>query len=1277
MKPILARIGRGLIVLLLGLTWWMPSHPVAAASAEPETLSSQVQTPDYRLTANGVEVPDYASNDLPGAPRLPLRGLTFDLPANGDWEVTFESVGSRLLDERIAIGAVPVPDLNLNGPTSLEDLATLPSYVPTVNRPDPGIYGANAFYPASPVVAGEAVPHDDGRILPVRVFPFQYNPVTRQLLYHPDLRIIVRLHGAQGSPDAPAIPAVPANAQPKRAIPATGVEFSVRAYTRERGFYRLTYAELAAAGAPVGSTGRDPRKFVLYNDGQPVDIQLIGADDGTFDPGDLIVFYAVPHTGRFQNYNVYSLAITDQLNTAIMGARPVSTPGDLPPTSTITQTVHVERDLDYRSLYERPMNVDHWFDTQLYANSSTPTVTRAYDLNLDDPVTTSGTVRLTVLIHGGNSLATNPDQSVAIRLNSHTVGQFTWDGSIDKSFTANVPAAWLDSAPNRIYLEAALAQLPGVTAYWISPDWLELKYPAVADARKDLIVNQDRIYIEGVGSASPDLAATGFSSPNVAVYDVRDAVHPVQLTGVTSLPVGSVYTVAWTDAVSNRSYYLSTQDALLAPSAVEADALSNWGTPNHQADYIAIVGAQRSFNGTTTLGGEISAAVQPLLDHRAAEGLQVAKVDVLDIYDEFSYGKVDPQAIRDFLTYAYFNWNQGGPKPHYVLLVGDGHYDFTGVSGQLLPNLLPPYLLHVDPWWGEVPVDNRFVSVDGQDDYLPNMAVGRLPANYGSDVTSMVNKILTYENVTLNPPGIWQQRAVYVADDCANSAGDFHTLSNYGRQQWLPSAFTNRKIYYDNPSDPITCPDGTHTTSAQLRPAVRTAFNQGALFLQWFGHGSQTRWGSIIVFQSNDFDPIRVPPMVPTTQLPLTMANACLTGYFVWQSPYTPYPYMQSFAEVMVISPQKGSLVDFSPSGLHVGSALLVLDQGMHRALFQDRIERAGDVTDAAKQFFFANSFAWHDVLDTMIVFGDPATKLRLPTGDLSTSSMAVSESTAIPDATLQYTVTVENSSIFTTTHPVVQVDYPQDLATVTNANGGTNNGDTLSWSLPDLQPGHQQLVTFTLQVNSSMPGALTNLTVTAQVNSPMAPTKALQVNTAITVAPDLSSSSLTANRDWLPPGAQATFTTTLVNTGIGPSANTQLTMTLPTELAAPSGLSPGLVYDSDTHEITWTGALAVNQTQTLAFTSLISTALVTAGQLVVNADVEDTLGVITPLSVTVNLAVPDVNGTGDVDIADIQQVAARWPLPIGNPGYHPRYDLNADDVIDVLDIIAVANAWN
>ena len=55
-------------------------------------------------------------------------------------------------------------------------------------------------------------------------------------------------------------------------------------HTRERGLYRLTYTELAAAGIPVGPGGRDPRNFVLYNNGQPVDIQLVGGADGSFNP---------------------------------------------------------------------------------------------------------------------------------------------------------------------------------------------------------------------------------------------------------------------------------------------------------------------------------------------------------------------------------------------------------------------------------------------------------------------------------------------------------------------------------------------------------------------------------------------------------------------------------------------------------------------------------------------------------------------------------------------------------------------------------------------------------------------------------------------------------------------------------------------------------------------------------------------------------------------------------------------------------------------------------
>jgi hypothetical protein len=408
--------------------------------------------------------------------------------------------------------------------------------------------------------------------------------------------------------------------------------------------------------------------------------------------------------------------------------------------------------------------------------------------------------------------------------------------------------------------------------------------------------------------------------------------------------------------------------------------------------------------------------------------------------------------------------------------------------------------------------------------------------------------------------------------------------------------------------------------------------------------------------------------------LPFTTANACLTGYFVWNSSFAS---RQSLAELLISTPERGSIADLSPSGLHVGSALLTLQQGMHEKLFEERIERAGDVVDATKLFFFQNSVGWHDVIDTMILFGDPALKLRYPTGDLSSSTLDVSAAEAPLGATLSYTLTVRNSSVFTTSQPLVVVDYPQDLATVVDGGGAVDNGDTLSWTLSDLPPNSQQVVTFILNASAAPLIEGFDLVVPATVSSQMAPDVALEVQTLILVAPDAVVSSLEANRAWLPPGFPLTATLTLSHTGDLPAPGVLVTLTLPAELGAPTWLSTSsLLYDSMAHRITWSGDAPAGAPTTLAFSSTISPSLATHGDLLIEAAVTYN-GVTTPQTFTVSLVLPDVNASGDVTVADIQQIAARWDSLVGSPNYHPRYDLNADDVIDVLDIILAAEVWN
>lgn len=734
--------------------------------------------------------------------------------------------------------------------------------------------------------------------------------------------------------------------------------------------HRLTYDDLAAAGAPAAEI--DPATLAMTYLNEPIAIEVTGAADGRFDPGDLVIFYAEPYVGRYMNRNVYWLTWGDTpgRRMAAYDAAPTDSPAA---TSVITQTARIEYNRLYYAEYDLPADHDHFFDNPLYVLTppGMPTADVTYTLPLDD-VVTEGAVRLIAALHGGKEQAADPDQSVAIALNGHEAGIYQWKGRVLHTLTATLPAAWLDATTNQVTLEASLAQLPGLDTYWVNPDWVAISYPALADAEADRLCIEGLIGAErrrppyqlylplviGGGAPAPpsgvhQIAATGFTTPDVRVYDVRDPQQPIRLTGARATPADTAYTVQFNDPqAASGSYWLATDAGLLAPASIVADAPSAWRTPNHAADYIAVV--HRS----------LWDAIQPLLDHRAAEGLRVATVDVQDIYDEWSGGRVEPEAIRDFLTYAYHHWNAGEAPPTYVLLVGDGHYDFKNARGTNLPNLIPPYLLDIDPWIGETAADNRFVSADSPDDYLPDMAVGRIPARDPADVAAVVAKILAYE--TTAAAGLWQNRIIFVADDYANSAGDFHALSEEVRLNDVPAGYETPRLYYRL--------DATLDTAAEMRTAIRGAFNGGALIVQWFGHASRARWGSVDMFNTTD-----VPALTANTTWPFTASYACWSGYFINMSTAGGYGSVQTLAEQLLLTPGRGSLADFAPSGQHLGDSLLTLNRGLIRALLQAREPRIGLAVDAAKSYFYANSSAWRDIIDTQILFGDPATRLRLP----------------------------------------------------------------------------------------------------------------------------------------------------------------------------------------------------------------------------------------------------------------------------------------------------------
>jgi hypothetical protein len=383
------------------------------------------------------------------------------------------------------------------------------------------------------------------------------------------------------------------------------------------------------------------------------------------------------------------------------------------------------------------------------------------------------------------------------------------------------------------------------------------------------------------------------------------------------------------------TYYALTDAQVRDPAAILEDRPSLLQSTTNGADYVLIA------------HGELIGAVQPLLNQRQLQGLRVAAVDVQDVYDEFSGGLIDPEAIRAFVSYAYQHW--AAPAPTYVLLVGDGHYDFMDRWGFGAPNYVPPYLEMVDPWWGETAADNRYAAVVGQDN-LPDVLLGRLPASSLVEAKTLVSKIVAYEREPL--PGAWNSRHVFVADrwDLAgNFAGSMDvTYDRFIREPWMGS-----RIYLDDLS------------LENARQETLAAWQHGALLVSYMGHSSWHQWSVGPLMHVSD-----VSALSNERRLPVLLGMTCFTGFFH-------HPEYGTLDEMLVRHEGGGAVASWSSSGLGLQAGHQRLHQGFYRAVVPGVKVQLGRAVLDAKLDMHAYTGAYDELLDTYHLLGDPAMVLN------------------------------------------------------------------------------------------------------------------------------------------------------------------------------------------------------------------------------------------------------------------------------------------------------------
>ena len=131
-----------------------------------------------------INVPGIFLPNEAGAPNLPVTSRYIAVPQGARAEVKILSSRTTVMQDIDIAPAPPIP---------LETDDSPPVYVK-----NPDIYSHNAYYPSGPAALSEPTRIRGVDVVLLGITPFQYNPVTRELIIYQDLRVEVDFIGGNG-----------------------------------------------------------------------------------------------------------------------------------------------------------------------------------------------------------------------------------------------------------------------------------------------------------------------------------------------------------------------------------------------------------------------------------------------------------------------------------------------------------------------------------------------------------------------------------------------------------------------------------------------------------------------------------------------------------------------------------------------------------------------------------------------------------------------------------------------------------------------------------------------------------------------------------------------------------------------------------------------------------------------------------------------------------------------------------------------------------------------
>lgn len=647
-----------------------------------------------------------------------------------------------------------------------------------------------------------------------------------------------------------------------------------RVSVNQNGIIKLTKSYLDSIGVNFSSV--DPRKIHLTSSGVEIPIYIEGESDGVFNDNDYILFYGqklsiknrqVWNGGDFTDTNVYWLYAdnNDGLRMSTLDVSPINPSYIVTTTFYSNITFEVNSQMSWADHF-RP-NGELWFWAPgLYYVAGLGEKNRTIPLVIPHPVSNSDSFLLKIDEAGFNDV----NHILEAKINSSSYQGLTFSGKIIASLNYSFLQNQLDSSgANTLTLRIPSSQTVNDNQI---VDTISVRYLRTTEA------DSNDLMIEDNGGDKRYIATGFFENPFILDLSNKDSqtglFFPIRcINGSFS---GGQITFDYPNSLGGERKCFVSCNTLL-PLSIEQITSRDLYDTNLGCKFLILTHPDFHPSGSDQVWQNY------LLRKNQQFSGGVLWIDIQEVYDNFSYSIFDPTAIKSFLTYAKTNWRE---FPSYLLLIGDGSYDYKNYLGDsTFKNWVPTMMIEDLTDYshqGWLASDSYFGDVDS--DGYPDLSIGRIPVRTYSELAGVLQKIIDYEGQTILSD--WQKTQFFVADTYDETwEEEFENYNTYLKNTFAVSPYQSLQVYYHDPPYNGTDQD---LCASQIR-----SYWDDAILIHYAGHSGPSFWGyingilSLTATRGSDLNnlPVYSLPYVP---LPFVVNSTCYTNGFAYQGGNSP-----------------------------------------------------------------------------------------------------------------------------------------------------------------------------------------------------------------------------------------------------------------------------------------------------------------------------------------------------------------------------------------------------